>query len=70
MRAVVVVRGPQVRFGPLRLLERTDRQWTVIDERRKPGDQAVHVGPDRALAEKRAEELWIAEGRPEWETLH
>jgi hypothetical protein len=42
---MTIVKDPEIRVGPLRVLQRTDGPFIVFDERRKPGENAV-TDPD------------------------
>lgn len=63
---------PGIRFGPFRVMRRTDHKVIVVDERRPLAQGTVDVleGPDTPTIERatqRARTLWEAEGCPAYE---
>ena len=56
-----VVAAPDMVYGHLRILARTDGKYVVVDTRRPPGHQTIHVFRTLALA-ARAASQWHAEG--------
>ena len=64
----VIVYQPQVNteFGAFKVYLRTDWKYGVWDRRRHWADLPLHLFTKVGPALRKAEELWNAEGRPEW----